>query len=569
MPDSAVLSISPDSDLAVRAELERVLSSGTFVHSHRIRRFLQFVVEECLGGRQHRLKEYLIGLEVFGRPESFDPRVDSIVRVEARRLRAKLDAYYASDGAESALRIQIHKGSYVPRFETVAVDRRNAAGGNTRRTWRPSITLASLIFSNGDAALAEEIRRRLMHHLTAESALRVVVGGASDYVLEGSVESASGRPRLFLQLMNVADRAWVWSHQIDCLPRDLSCCQQAAHSIWRAIAGIEGESECSRHSENGESFLAYLQGLYLRTNNGPRGFSGSVAFFRRAAETDPGFAAAWAALAEALVASTLLDGSEPPEAQALALEAASKAIKLNDALPESRRALAAVRSFLEWRWADGEREFERAICLDPASSDSRLLYGLQLACRGYLDRARAELAEAERLNPVSLAAHFAEGWINALEGNHEEAMRRYRLIAVLEPDSPWSYLGLGQSCAAQQRWPEAIAHFTNASHLVNGRYLFSGCLGYCCARSGRREEAMQLLRSLPESAAPAVNFASIYAGLGDIPRAFACLQQSALARESCLPLLLHGPEFDALRGEPQYRALQATMGLGAPVASAA
>ena len=81
MPDSAVFTIPRGSDVAVREELERVLRSATFTHSHRIRRFLQFVVEEYLGGRQHRLKEYLIGLEVFGRPESFDPRVDSIVRV--------------------------------------------------------------------------------------------------------------------------------------------------------------------------------------------------------------------------------------------------------------------------------------------------------------------------------------------------------------------------------------------------------------------------------------------------------------------------------------------------------
>src|ERR1700726_499330 len=77
----------------VRAALERILRSRLFVHSHRIRRFLQFVVEECLLGQQHRLKEYLIGLEVFSRQETFDPRVDSIVRVEARRLRTKLEEY--------------------------------------------------------------------------------------------------------------------------------------------------------------------------------------------------------------------------------------------------------------------------------------------------------------------------------------------------------------------------------------------------------------------------------------------------------------------------------------------
>jgi tetratricopeptide (TPR) repeat protein len=569
MPDSAFFFASPESDPAIRVELERILRSRAFVHSHRIRRFLQFVVEEYLGGRQRRLKEYAIGLEVFGRPDSFDPRVDSIVRVEARRLRAKLDEYYAGDGGESALRIRMRKGSYVPLFETTAAARPNSAVTNPHRAWRPSITLAALVDAGADAAFAEELWRRLTHHLIGEPALRVVADGPSDYILQGRVETGNGPPRLFLQLMDVTDRAWVWSRQIECTSGDLSICEQAASSIWRAIAGSASGSQWSRPSQNGESFTSYLQGLYSCRNHQPEGFTGSIACFTRAVEADPGHAAAWAGLAEALVASSLLDRGDAPDTHARALEAAQKAVELNGALPESHLALAAVRSFFQWRWADGEKEFKRALCLDPARPGSRLLYGLQFACRGNPERARGELDEAGRLSPASLAVQFAQGWVDALEGAHEEALRRYRLIALLEPDSPWSHLGPGHVCAAQQKWPEAIAHFTNASHLPGGRFLFDGCLGYCYAKSGCRDEALDLLRRLPESAAPSVNFASIYAGFGDFQRAFACLTQAALARESCLPLLLLGPDFDVLRGEPQYRALQSLMGLGAPVASAA
>jgi tetratricopeptide (TPR) repeat protein len=569
MPDSAVFTIPRGSDVAVREELERVLRSATFTHSHRIRRFLQFVVEEYMGDRQHRLKEYLIGLEVFGRPESFDPRVDSIVRVEARRLRAKLDEYYAGDGSESALRIQLRKGSYVPLFETAAVARRNAAMANPQRTWRPSIHLKSLASNQENAVWAEEIQRRLVHYLAPEPALRVVTGGPSDYVLDGGIETADGQPRLHLQLKNVADQSWSWSEWVDSAPSDLSFCEPVARSIWRAIAGTESDARCSRRSENPESVTAYLQGLYSLRNNKPQGFTGSIAFFTRAVETDSNYAAAWAALALVLVASNLLDCGDSPETRARALDAAHKAVELNDALPESHLAMAAVHSFFEWRWAEGGREFERAICLDPSSAVARLLYGLQLACRGQFARAQAELDESERLNPMLLATHFGSGWIDALQGNREAAARHYRLIGVLEPDSPWSYLGLGQICAADGKWAAAIAHFGTVSRLLTGRFLYSGCLGYCYAKADRREEARQLLRRLSESAAPSVNFASVYAGLGDTQRAFGCLQQAALNREPSLPLLLLGPEFDALRGETQYRALQSMMGLAASVASAA
>jgi len=567
MADSVVLSLSRDSDSAIREELERVLCSRTFVNSHRIRRFLQFVVEEYLAGRQHRLKEYPIGLEVFGRPESFDPRVDSIVRVEARRLRAKLDEYYAGDGADSALCIQLRKGSYVPLIEAGLMTRRRQGGAGHPRWRRPSVGLNAFTANNGDADLLQGVHRRLAQHLSAQPSLRVVMSGAADYMLEGEFDSAD-EPKLFLRLIDTADRSLVWSREFDWAAPDLGFCELAARSIWGAIAGVRAELDGSRHRGNHDSQLSYLQGL--RSWTGSRHDSGaSTEYFRKAVEADPDHAAAWAALAETLVVGSLLEGGDGSEVHARALDAAGKAVELDDALPESRRALAAVRSFFEWRWEEGEREFERAILLDPANSASRLLYGVHLACRGKLGLAEAELYESERLAPVSLAVHLALGWVHSLQSSHEEAVRRYRLVALLEPDSPWSYLGLGQTCAAQQKWTEAIAHLSNASSLLSGRFLFNGLLGFCYAKAGRKQEAYQLLRRLPEMAAPAAMFASIYLGLEEPQRAFSCLQQGAATHESSLPPLLLGPEFDRVRDEPQFRALQAVIGLGIPVASAA
>src|SRR5258708_10722708 len=108
----------------VRAAMDQILRSRVFIQSHRIRRFLQFIVEESLLGQPHRLKEYPIGLEVFDRREAFDPRVDSIVRVEARRLRNKLEEYYRTEGRDDHVRILLRKGSYMPIFE-----HRNVTGG--------------------------------------------------------------------------------------------------------------------------------------------------------------------------------------------------------------------------------------------------------------------------------------------------------------------------------------------------------------------------------------------------------------------------------------------------------
>src|SRR5271166_5694038 len=121
----------------IRAQLDLILRSRAFIQSHRIRRFLQFVVEESLLGQPHRLKEYLIGLEVFDRREAFDPRVDSIVRVEARRLRNKLEEYYRTEGQEDSVRVLLRKGSYVPIFEY-----RSATNGASPISARRSVELS-------------------------------------------------------------------------------------------------------------------------------------------------------------------------------------------------------------------------------------------------------------------------------------------------------------------------------------------------------------------------------------------------------------------------------------------
>jgi len=108
---------------AVRDQLKRILGSKAFARSPRISRFLSFVVEQTIDGQESKLKEYLLGVEVFGRLDSFDPRIDSIVRVEARRLRYKLDKYYESEGPGDPVYIQFRKGCYVPTFEKSALAR--------------------------------------------------------------------------------------------------------------------------------------------------------------------------------------------------------------------------------------------------------------------------------------------------------------------------------------------------------------------------------------------------------------------------------------------------------------
>ena len=127
----------------VRRELERLLSSPVFTSSGRLRRFLEFVVERSLAGDGERLKEYVIGIEVFDRDASYDPRLDSIVRVEASRLRAKLAEYYAGDGRADPIVFTLPKGGYAPVIRAVGTPPAAAAPADTAATEPPRTTEAA------------------------------------------------------------------------------------------------------------------------------------------------------------------------------------------------------------------------------------------------------------------------------------------------------------------------------------------------------------------------------------------------------------------------------------------
>src|SRR4030095_664580 len=140
---------------AVRSVLDHVLASQTFVNSGRLSRMLRFVVEHTLDGQSDQLKEYLLGVEVFDRPPEYDPRLDSIVRVEARRLRAKLSEYYETDGAGDALRIRLAKGGYAPTFERVAAP--SATAPSTERPFPAGVRTIPLALVVGGVILAAAV----------------------------------------------------------------------------------------------------------------------------------------------------------------------------------------------------------------------------------------------------------------------------------------------------------------------------------------------------------------------------------------------------------------------------
>lgn len=230
---------------AVSAELDKILSSSTFIRSKRLGRFLRFTVEQCLEGRQGALKEYLVGVEVFNKLETFDPRIDSIVRVEARRLRSKLDKYYQTEGRDDHIVIQFRKGSYVPQI--LSRDQWNAMGfvdGSGLKTGRKSIAVSRFGTLGVDpthahfcSGLTEDIISALTKVTTLRVMARLTNNGEdprADYILEGSVRKQSDRLRIAAQLIDTADSMYIWSETYE---RDVSDAFAVQDEISKSIVG--------------------------------------------------------------------------------------------------------------------------------------------------------------------------------------------------------------------------------------------------------------------------------------------------------------------------------------------
>lgn len=364
----------------IRSQLELVLRSRAFFQSHRIRRFLRFVVEESLLGQPHRLKEYLIGLEVFDRREAFDPRVDSIVRVEARRLRYKLEEYYRTEGREDSIRIVLRKGSYVPIFE-----HRSAGSYLTGIVPRRAIEIAPFVLLRAtpeNSPMADEIQRRVTHYLVKEGCFQVIAkppGGngssagagngngnghapesKANYMVEGSIEFVGDRFHLLLQLLQCSDRSCIWSDAADCQLGDLSSVDHLAQALVRDLMAPPCDSTTvRRQAGHKESRDSYLQGRFYWKLGTPDSIRESAACFTRAVEYDSDYAAAWAALAEALLVSSLFGFETNGSNAAKMRDAARKAASLNAALPEAHVALGSILSLLDWDWAAGGQELEK------------------------------------------------------------------------------------------------------------------------------------------------------------------------------------------------------------------
>ena len=391
-------------------------------------------------------------------------------------------------------------------------------------------------------------------------------------VLEGSVRKLGERLRVAAQLVNVSDGYHLWSERYD---RRLDDVFEVQDEIARAIVEklkvkLIGEPEAplvKRGTANLEAYQLYLQGRYYYARRYKGGLGEAVSCFSRAVAIDPDFAPAWAGLAESYGIMAFFAYRPVSELHPKAMEAARRALALDESLPEAHHALAMVHLWIDWNWTAIEREFMRALALNPNAALTRAYYALGLAAMGRDGDAVREAESASALDPLSAIIVYAGGMAYYILRRLPRAIEELQKVVALDPYFVPGWWGLANVCSVSARHEEAIAAAERAVTLSERAVPFVSAHGMVLGSAGRMAEARRLLAELTERSqreyVPPAMLAMVHLGLGEDDETFALLvRQQAQDRNIVLHLL--GPWADRFRGDPRYTAILAATGYTGP-----
>jgi TolB-like protein/DNA-binding winged helix-turn-helix (wHTH) protein/Tfp pilus assembly protein PilF len=394
-----------------------------------------------------------------------------------------------------------------------------------------------------------------------------------DYVLEGSLRRASERVRVTAQLVQVDDQSQVWAETYERDFRDVLILQsEVAEAIARMIAVTltpDAQARVARARPiDAEAYQDYLRGRFFWNRRTEAALKQALGYFQKAIAADPGYAPAYSGLADSylsLGASAIVGGLPPRQAMPEAKAAALKALQIDGTLAEAHTSLAMVHLLYDWDLAASEKEFRRAIELNPNYTAAHHWYSHCLLPLGRIEESLAESKRALELEPLQLVVGLHLGWHYLYARQYDQAIEQFRKTLELDPAFPqaqrytaWAYLQKGMH-------PEAIAALRAALNSLERDPEIEGELGHALAVAGRRAEALAMLEGLGHLSATRYvspySVALVHAGLGNRDQALAWLDKAYAERSDYMPYLRLEPMLDGLRSDHRFAALVRLVGL--------
>ena len=394
-----------------------------------------------------------------------------------------------------------------------------------------------------------------------------------DAAIEGSVMSAGDRVRISARLIKTGSGEHLWAEEYEGDLRNVLAIQgevarAVAHEIQVKATPQEEGRLTKSHPIDPEAYHAFLKGRYYASQRSGEGLLKSLGYFQQAIQKDPSYALAYSGSADAyaLLGSSGYDVLPPLEAKAKAATLVAQALKLDDTLPEAHTSLGYLKLSYDWDFAAAEREFKRAIDLNPGYPTAHHWYAHYLLSKGQMDQALVEMKRAQELEPLSLILNTGVGWCLYYARRYDEAIEQFRDVFQMEPNFVPAQFALAMTYMQKGSTREAIAEWQKLNTAYAGHVpLPLAGLGVAQANAGNRREAQNVLNQLRAMSAqryvPALYPALIHSALHDDKQALNWAQKALDERPEYLIYLRVEPAFERLRADPQFQSLAHRAGL--------
>jgi len=575
----------------IRSHLAVILASPVFAKAGRISRFLRYVVEACLEGRTKQISEYAIAVDVYDRPQSFDSRLDGIVRVEAGRLRSKLREYYETYGKNSSVRIEFPKGAYSPVFKEIGLSSRS----ERRSPIDAPRALAVLPFADlsprrDQEFLGDGIAEELMFALSRFPDIRVAsqtsvfsfkgkhedirrIGEALnvDTIVEGSVRKDDLRLRITAQLIDAATGFHIWANVYDRELKDVFAIQQdIAVSIVSALTDTllrrtPGERAGSS-TANVSAHTAYLKGRFFWNRQTEAGLHLAIKEFERALHEDPGYARAHVGLADCYRLLEFWGAMAPETAVPKARQAVADALKVESTLPEAQAAQAVLDAVYSWNWASAAGLFQQVFDAIPGYAIAHQAYAVMcLVPQSRFGEAISELKVAKQLDPLAPWLNAQLGFVYYLSRRYEDAVVQLQSTIELDECFFLAHTFLAAVFSQQGKLEEAVTALLKAEHHAPESTRVLGWLAYVNAKMGHKKEAINIVGKLEQLSRSGyvcpLDLARAYLGIANNDQTLTYLEKATERRCGRLISAIVDPAYDLVRPDSRFSAIRLQMNL--------
>jgi TolB-like protein/DNA-binding winged helix-turn-helix (wHTH) protein/Tfp pilus assembly protein PilF len=389
-----------------------------------------------------------------------------------------------------------------------------------------------------------------------------------DAVVEGAVARSGNRVRITVQLIRAASDQHVWANAYE---RDVTDILGLQAEIAAAVARemrVELAQQMpmpqGRRPINQDAYAEYLRGRYAWNLRREPALLEAIQHFEKAIGIDPGFAAAYAALADCHTALGYLNARSPEDTFPSARLAAQKALELDNSLAEPHASLAYYYLYYDRNWEAAEKEFQKAIELNPNYALAHDWYGVYLTARGRWDEALKEMERARELDPLSLPISTDVGFSLYYAGKYDAAIASLRMTLEKDPGFPLAHLWLGRAYEEKGMFPEAVAEFKQTQKALPGWPVATAAIGWAYGRWGKPSEARRILAELQSLSkqhyVSAYAIALVHAGLGNKNETFGFLNRGLKERTNWMVWTAIDPRWQPIRNDPRFPELLREIG---------